>query len=208
MKDYTRLTVKSKRPTQSRGNERIRLILQIASDLFSKHGVANVTTNQIATAASIPVGSIYTYFENKDKIVESLLELYHQDLGMLFAKMELNPILTDMSWHEILTLVMYTWNDYLTQNKSLNCIVYARSVPELRSSVVKGRIQLQNNFCTIFHKKLPKNNLHDDSDSLCKVVFLQLTATVEYAQVMSLDENQSEKFILASVGLLATSLPE
>ena len=206
MKDYTKLTVHSKRPVQARGNERIRLILQKSAELFSVKGVASVTTNEIAVAASIPIGSIYTYFENKDKILESLLELYQQELSAVFAKIESNPLLKILSWHEVLVLIVYAWSDYVMLNKPLNYIVYARSAPELKSSVIAGRIKLQNSFCTIFHNKIPKNNQHDSNESLCKIVLLQLTAIVEYTQVMPFDEKELEKFIDSATFMLADNL--
>jgi AcrR family transcriptional regulator len=58
----------------------VETILQAAARVFVKHGYAKATTNRIAEAAGISVGSLYQYFPSKDAIAVELLRLYRETL--------------------------------------------------------------------------------------------------------------------------------
>lgn len=61
-----------KQPQQARAHETRQRILNAAAHVFAEHGYAAGTTNRIADAASMSVGSLYQYFPNKDSIVVEL----------------------------------------------------------------------------------------------------------------------------------------
>lgn len=63
-----------KTPRQVRSVETRARILDAAADVFEAHGYDAGTTNRIAEAASLSVGSLYQYFPNKDAILVELLE--------------------------------------------------------------------------------------------------------------------------------------
>jgi AcrR family transcriptional regulator len=48
-------------------------IIATAIELFSKHGVAGVTVEQIAEAADIGKGTIYNYFDTKEAVVVAFM---------------------------------------------------------------------------------------------------------------------------------------
>jgi AcrR family transcriptional regulator len=48
-------------------------IIATAIELFSKHGIANVTVEQIAEAADIGKGTIYNYFDTKEAVVVAFM---------------------------------------------------------------------------------------------------------------------------------------
>jgi AcrR family transcriptional regulator len=48
-------------------------IISIAIDLFSKHGIASVTVDEIAEAADIGKGTIYNYFDTKEAAVVAFM---------------------------------------------------------------------------------------------------------------------------------------
>jgi len=48
-------------------------IVAVGIELFSKHGIADVTVDQIAEAADIGKGTIYNYFETKEDIVVAFM---------------------------------------------------------------------------------------------------------------------------------------
>lgn len=66
-----------KAPRQQRARETQQRILEAAARIFARHGYSAGTTNRIAEAAGISIGSLYQYFPNKDAI---LVELTHQHL--------------------------------------------------------------------------------------------------------------------------------
>src|ERR1700736_5178789 len=57
-----------KAPKQERSREMVETILEAAARVFVREGYARATTNRIAAAAGISVGSLYQYFPGKDAI--------------------------------------------------------------------------------------------------------------------------------------------
>lgn len=49
-------------------------ILTSAKTLFAERGFAGTSIADIAAATDVPVGSIYTYFENKDALLQAIVE--------------------------------------------------------------------------------------------------------------------------------------
>lgn len=56
-------------PKQQRSIEKREHIKKTALDLFSTKGYHKTTTNEIAKQAGIPVGSFYTYFQDKTALL-------------------------------------------------------------------------------------------------------------------------------------------
>ncbi|NRQ40822.1 TetR/AcrR family transcriptional regulator [Nonomuraea sp. NN258] len=69
-----------KTPRQKRSEETREQILRAAARVFAEHGYAAGTTNRIAEAAGLSIGSLYQYFPNKDAIL-LLLARRHVDEG-------------------------------------------------------------------------------------------------------------------------------
>ena len=69
-----------KQPRQQRSAKTRRDILGAAARVFGEHGYAAGTTNRIAAAADVSIGSLYQYFPNKDAILAALSEA-HIDAG-------------------------------------------------------------------------------------------------------------------------------
>jgi len=63
-----------KAPKQARAKEKVRQILQAASELLASDGLDKLTNNHIAKAAGMSVGSLYQYFPNKQAIIYSLYQ--------------------------------------------------------------------------------------------------------------------------------------
>ena len=69
-----------KQPKQLRSAQTRELILAAAARVFSEYGYLAGTTNRIAAAADISIGSLYQYFPNKDAILAALIDA-HIDAG-------------------------------------------------------------------------------------------------------------------------------
>jgi AcrR family transcriptional regulator len=72
-----------KAPRQARSREMVETIVLAAARVFVKHGYAKATTNRIADAAGISVGSLYQYFSSKDAVAVELLRRYRETLVAL-----------------------------------------------------------------------------------------------------------------------------
>lgn len=86
----TRKVVVRKAPSQTRSQEKVQAILKAARQLLATTGLEKLTTNHIASAAGMSVGSLYQYFPNKQAIIhqlytgwlESIRELLQEYLAM------------------------------------------------------------------------------------------------------------------------------
>ena len=63
-----------KRPRQERSRRLVAHLLDEAARLFSERGYHATTTNHVAEAAGVSVGSLYQYFPNKDALVVAVAE--------------------------------------------------------------------------------------------------------------------------------------
>lgn len=63
----------------------VEALLEAAARVFVKEGYAKATTNRIAAAAGVSVGSLYQYFPSKDAIAVELLRRYRDGLVALVA---------------------------------------------------------------------------------------------------------------------------
>lgn len=66
-------------PVQRRSKETVEEILSAAARVFEAHGYAGGTTNRIAEAAAVSIGTLYQYFPSKEAIAVALLERHVAD---------------------------------------------------------------------------------------------------------------------------------
>jgi AcrR family transcriptional regulator len=72
-------------PRQERSVAMVETLLEAAARVFVKEGYARATTNRIAAAAGVSVGSLYQYFPSKDAIAVELLRRYREGLVVRVA---------------------------------------------------------------------------------------------------------------------------
>lgn len=65
-------------PKQKRSIERFNHILDTAAQLFLEQGYDAVTTNHIAQAAGVAIGSVYQFFPDKEAILQALVDRFRQ----------------------------------------------------------------------------------------------------------------------------------
>lgn len=71
-------------PKQSRSIRMKQKILDTAYELFCKKGYFNTTTNEIAKAAKVSIGSVYFYFKDKDSILLEILRRYNESFTAVY----------------------------------------------------------------------------------------------------------------------------
>lgn len=67
-----------RKPQQARSVKTKERILDAAFQLFCKIGYYNTTTNEIAKVANVSIGSLYSYFKDKDTIFFEILDRFHK----------------------------------------------------------------------------------------------------------------------------------
>jgi len=65
-------------PKQKRSAETRERIRSAALALFCRGGYYNTTTNAIAREAGVPIGSLYSYFADKDALLLDILADYNE----------------------------------------------------------------------------------------------------------------------------------
>jgi AcrR family transcriptional regulator len=63
-------------------------ILNSALELFARKGYSNTSISDIAKSARISKGLAYNYFESKQNIVESVIEILFLEIGNMFVALE------------------------------------------------------------------------------------------------------------------------
>ena len=69
-------TTPRKRPRQARSKDTCDTILAATARVLIKRGFDGLTTNGVAEAAGVSIGSLYQYFPNKEALVASLIEFH------------------------------------------------------------------------------------------------------------------------------------
>jgi AcrR family transcriptional regulator len=82
-------TLPRKSPRQARSRATVETILEAAARVLVKDGLEHTTTNRVAEAAGVSVGSLYQYFPSKDALVAALLTRHVDSMrGMLLSELE------------------------------------------------------------------------------------------------------------------------
>jgi len=63
-----------KRPVQARSTEMVSVILEAAARVLEQKGLEGYTTNAVASAAGVSVGSLYQYFPGKEALTVALID--------------------------------------------------------------------------------------------------------------------------------------
>lgn len=79
-------------PKQARSRQTVISILEAAAELFATQGYDHTTTSDIAARAGKPVGSIYTYFKDKQQILLALWDtMYQEETEAALDELALKP---------------------------------------------------------------------------------------------------------------------
>jgi AcrR family transcriptional regulator len=84
--DSSKIGQMRRKPQQTRSQERVDRILEVAEQLFIEIGYEQTTTRAIATRAEVPVGSLYQFFPDKEAILKALGDRYLKLQYQLFVE--------------------------------------------------------------------------------------------------------------------------
>lgn len=78
--------IRRRQPTQKRAQETINAILGAVIRLLKRRGAAAITTNTIAEAGGVSIGSVYQYFPNKRAIFIALHERHVEQIDRVLQR--------------------------------------------------------------------------------------------------------------------------
>ena len=73
-KPHKNQQVARRRPRQERALEKVGLMLEAATRILDKQGLAGLTTNRVAEVAGVSIGTVYQYFNDKSELLDALAE--------------------------------------------------------------------------------------------------------------------------------------
>ena len=71
------------------------LIINVARRLFSKHGIGNITMNDVAKAANKSRRTLYTYFLSKEQLLEASIEMEVKKISTAVTKVAMSNLPAD-----------------------------------------------------------------------------------------------------------------
>jgi AcrR family transcriptional regulator len=86
MQKPVRSPVRRRQPTQKRAQETVSAILEAVIGLLKRSGVSAITTNSIAEAAGVSIGSVYQYFPNKRAIFIALHKRHIEQVDRMLQR--------------------------------------------------------------------------------------------------------------------------
>jgi AcrR family transcriptional regulator len=79
-------TIPRKQATQARAVGTVDVILKATARILMKEGYDHASTNKIAAAAGVSIGSLYQYFPSKEALVAALAERHIQDMKAILRE--------------------------------------------------------------------------------------------------------------------------
>jgi AcrR family transcriptional regulator len=74
-------TTPRKRPRQDRSKATVDSILEATARVLVKRGFDGLSTNAVAAAAGVSIGSLYQYYPNKEALVSALIERHMEEMN-------------------------------------------------------------------------------------------------------------------------------
>jgi AcrR family transcriptional regulator len=102
-------------PTQDRAKQRVERMLDATETLIIEAGVANLTVNDIAARAEVPIGSLYQYFTNRDEVLRALCDRHYRILQLAAADCFVNVTTVHEFMHDVRKALKLCW-DYTQEN--------------------------------------------------------------------------------------------
>ena len=82
-------TAPRRSPRQRRSQDTVEVLLAATEKVLTRDGFAKATTNRIAEAAGVSIGTLYHFFPTKEALVEALVHrMWEAELAMLESRAE------------------------------------------------------------------------------------------------------------------------
>lgn len=193
-----------RKPVQTRGIRTRERILDAALALFCEKGYYKTTTNEIAQRAQVSIGSLYSYFKDKDTICLEILERYHQKFvdakGAALSQPEL--IATDPKrWLRLLIEgLIHVHEESRELNRELNVLSYYN--PQIAAMLEDNKRRTMEDTVGYFVRYAA--NLHvRDTEAVATVTYDMISATVDRI-VFGSGTVERERLIDATIDMLYT----
>lgn len=184
----------TRKPQQKRSKLTADKILDTALKLFCEKGYYNTTTNEIAKEAGISIGSLYSYFKDKDTIFQEILESYHQNFLSVFEhiKSDINSSLYELdkkAWLRILLDSLIELHQSVkTLNRELKALYYIKSEVQAVVDMQTEKIRI----ATLEILSQRPDEIHSDNLEITAMLIVDFISSV-VDQIVFDDELSDER---------------
>lgn len=170
----------TRKPQQKRSKLMADKVLDTALTLFCEKGYYNTTTNEIAKEAGISIGSLYSYFKDKDTIFLEILKAYHQNFLSVFMHIQ-SDINSSLYEHDkkawlrvLLDSLIELHQSVKTLNRELKALYYINS--EVQAVVDMQTEQIKTMALDILSKR--PDEVHSDNLEITVLLIVDFISSV------------------------------
>jgi AcrR family transcriptional regulator len=191
-----------RKPVQSRSINTKEKIADAALALFCEKGYYKTTTNEIAQKAQVSIGSLYSYYKDKDAIFFDVLDKYHEKFQT--SKMDLlnNSHLFQenmRAWFRSLICNLIQVHEESKEfNRELNVLSYYN--PKIAEVLEQNKYETMQ-AAMIFFKTVNKGKPGSDQEAEATVCFDMISATVDRI-VFGNGEIERERLINTTIDII------
>ncbi|MDA7028119.1 TetR/AcrR family transcriptional regulator [Bacillus sp. CLL-7-23] len=193
---------KIRKPKQARSIKMKEKILNAAFQLFCEKGYYKTTTNEIAQRAQVSIGSLYSYFKDKDTIFMEILNRYHNQFqttkNKIIDTLNLFNGENREGLHALIKILIQLHEESKELNRELNVLSYYN--PTIAKIIQEQKEQTLQDVVHFFMQF--KNDLKiDDLEATAIVIFDMISATVDRI-VFEKNEVDRERLINAAIEII------
>lgn len=186
-----------RKPSQTRSINKKEKILDSAYELFCQKGYYKTTTNEIAKRAQVSIGSLYSYFEDKDTIFFEILNRYHDDFQL--TNIYNNQELFRQDYKKWLRELILILINRLEHTKELNRELKVLSYHNTKVATILEENRKKTMNATIgYYVQLINDLKVEDAEASITVMFDLISATVDRI-VFRDNEIDSDRLISVTV---------
>lgn len=176
-------------PQQARGQRRVSIILDAASEVFSEIGYEAATTNAIAIRANTSIGSLYQFFPNKFSILDALAQRFRTQLD---ATLKLDFTETETLQEKLVAYIEVVTHYYIDY-PAFRPIFYASQSSKALSQVANDTCEVMvARITSLFSEAVPV--LTDEETSFyAKIVVFMMRSLIPLS--VSDEETERERII-------------
>ncbi|MBX3496970.1 MAG: TetR/AcrR family transcriptional regulator [Parvibaculum sp.] len=177
-------------------------LLEGAARVLARDGAAAFTTNRVAEAAGVSIGSLYQYYPNK---VSLLLALHERDAEQVWGK--LAGVLDDETLPPRARLdaaIQGFFDAEIAGDELHAALAEAQALISATPAFQEFESQVIEKLRAFLEKSLPHHR--DEHEHLARVCFAVVTATGERAAVRRLDSAQTRELGAATARMMCDFL--
>lgn len=94
-------------------------LIKVARKLFAKHGIDNITMNDVATAANRSRRTVYTYFKSKEELLEASIEMEVKKISAAITKVAMSDLSPDKKIIKLIFTRLHSTRSIVRRNAGL-----------------------------------------------------------------------------------------